>query len=135
MKKGISTLLVLTMIFSLIGCGSKANEFVGTWEVDSVEIDGTEYTLSELNAMGDDSMDGLQIVIKDGGNAYVTENSSIADSGIVVEWSETKNGILIGEAECTTVDGMICLEQGEGKVFFKKISDSQTIGEAVENEN
>lgn len=130
MKKGISMLLTLIMIISLVGCGSKTNKLIGTWKVDSAEIDGTKFTASELEAMGDDSLSGGEIVIKDGGKAYVSDG----DSGDVVDWTETENGVKIGEQECTMVDGMICLEYGKGKVYFKKVSDSQTIGDTQEKE-
>lgn len=41
MKKGISLLLVFAMILTaLAGCGNEANKLTGTWNVDSVELDG-----------------------------------------------------------------------------------------------
>ena len=71
MKKAISLLLVIVMTtIALAGCGKKTDKFIGTWKVDSIEIDGAKFTVSELKAMGDDSMCAAQIVIKTGGKAY-----------------------------------------------------------------
>lgn len=68
MKKAISLLLVIVMTtIALAGCGKKTDKFIGTWKVDSIEIDGAKFTVSELKAMGDDSMCAAQIVIKTGG--------------------------------------------------------------------
>lgn len=129
MKKVISLLLAIMMIaVVLAGCDGKTDKLVGTWKAASVELDGTKYTISELEAMGDDSMSEAQIVIKEGGKAYVADGND----GDIVDWVKTETGVKIGEQECTIIDGMICLEYGEGKVYFKKVSDSQTIG-AVQN--
>ena len=131
MKKVISVLLAITMMaIVLVGCGSKTDSLFGTWKADSVEVDGVKYTIAELEAMGDDSMSGAQIVIKDGGKAYVADG----EDGDIVDWVQTETGIKIGEQDCAIVDGMICLEYGEGKVFFKMISDSQIIGAVQDND-
>lgn len=125
MKKIISLLAVVTVLMlALVGCSGKKDELLGTWKADSVEMDGTKYTISELAAMGDDSLSESQIVIKDGGKAYVADGGS----GDIVDWSRTESGVKIGEQTCTFVDEMLCLEYGESKVLFKKISDSQEIG-------
>ena len=109
MKRAISLLLAIVMMtIALAGCGKKTDKFIGTWKVDSVEIDGAKFTVSELKAMGDDSMCAAQIVIKTGGKAYVAECDD--GTGDVVDWQETDTGIQIGEQNCTIVDGMICLK-------------------------
>lgn len=132
MKKVISLLLAIMMIaVVLAGCDGKTDKLVGTWKAASVELDGTKYTLSELEAMGDDSMSEAQIVIKESGKAYVADGND----GDIVDWVKTETGVKIGEQECTIVDGMICLEYGEGKVYFKKISDSQTIGAVQDSDS
>lgn len=124
MKKAISILLAVAMIISLAGCGGKNSKFLGTWKAESVEVDGTKYTVSELKAMGGDDLSEAKIVIKDGGKAY------ISDSGVgdVVSWEIIENGIRIGESDCTVSDNMICIEHGEGKVYFAKVSKDQTFG-------
>lgn len=127
MKKVISILLVIAMMITLLtGCGNEVDKLSGTWQVDNVEIGGTKYTISELKAMGEDEgISQAQIVLKDTGKAYVSDG----ESGDIVDWIKTENGIKIGEEECAIIDGMICLEYGEGKVYFQKVSDSQTIGD------
>ena len=132
MKKVISLLLAIMMIaVVLAGCDGKTDKLVGTWKAASVELDGTKYTISELEAMGDDSMSEAQIVIKESGKAYVADGND----GDIVDWVKTETGVKIGEQECTIVDGMICLEYGEGKVYFKKVSDSQTIGAVQDSDS
>ena len=128
MKRAISLLLVIVMTtIALAGCDKKTDKFIGTWKVDSIEIDGAKFTVSELKAMGDDSMCAAQIVIKTGGKAYVAECDD--GTGDVVDWQETDTGIQIGEQNCTIVDGMICLKlkYDDEMIYFKKVSDSQTI--------
>ena len=128
MKKGISLLLVFAMILtSLAGCGGKANKLTGTWNVDSVELDGARFKVSELAAMGrDDWMGKTLLVLKDGGKAYLAEGGV---DGVVVDWYETTDGkVLLDGTECTIVDGMIRLEISDNEVlYFSKSSDSQTI--------
>ncbi len=127
MKKVISLLSAITMIaVTLAGCGGKADKFAGTWKTDSIEVDGTKYTVSELEAIGADHMSEAQIVIKEGGKAYV----AVGDDGEIVDWTKTETGVKIGKQEYTIVGGMMCLENGKTKVYFQKISDSQTIGDA-----
>ncbi len=128
MKKGISLLLVFAMILTaLAGCGGKANKLTGTWNVDSVELDGARFKVSELAAMGrDDWMGKTLLVLKDGGKAYLAEGGV---DGVVVDWYETTDGkVLLDGTECTIVDGMIRLEISDNEVlYFSKSSDSQTI--------
>lgn len=82
MKKIISLLTAVSVLtIMLVGCSGKKDELVGTWKADSVEVDGTRYTISELEAMGDNSLNDSQIVIKEGGKAYVADgnNGDIVD--------------------------------------------------------
>ena len=128
MKKGIALLLVFAMILTaLAGCGNEANKLTGTWNVDSVELDGARFKVSELAAMGrDDWMGKTLLVLKDGGKAYVAEGGV---DGVIVDWYETTDGkVLLDGTECTMVDGMIRMEISDDEVlYFSKSSDSQTI--------
>ena len=128
MKKGISLLLVFAMILTaLAGCGNEANMLTGTWNVDSVELDGARFKVSELAAMGrDDWMGKTLLVLKDGGKAYLAEGGV---DGVIVDWYETTDGkVLLDGTECTMVDGMIRMEISDDEVlYFSKSSDSQTI--------
>ena len=68
MKKFISIWLAATVIImSFAGCSIKTGKYVGTWEAESVEADGTKYSISEYVAMGGDEFDKAQMVIKDTG--------------------------------------------------------------------
>ena len=103
MKKGISLLLVFAMILTaLAGCGNEANMLTGTWNVDSVELDGARFKVSELAAMDqDDWMGKTLLVLKDGGKAYVAEGGV---DGVIVDWYETTDGkVLLDGTECTMV--------------------------------
>lgn len=109
MKKGLSILMVISLMAMLLtGCGNKAASLPGTWEVDSVEVDGTKYALSELEAMEDYSASQTHIILKEGGKAYVS------DSGTedIVDWTQNGNTIKIGESDCSIVEGLICLITG-----------------------
>ena len=103
MKKGIALLLVFAMILTaLAGCGNEANKLTGTWNVDSVELDGARFKVSELAAMGrDDWMGKTLLVLKDGGKAYLAEGGV---DGVIVDWYETTDGkVLLDGTECTMV--------------------------------
>lgn len=88
MKKEISILLIITIIaIALTGCGGQGSKLTGTWVVDSVELDGAKFSVSELEAMGRDNWMGKTImVLKDGGKAYIAEGGI---DGIIVDWYET----------------------------------------------
>ena len=128
MKKGIALLLVFAMILTaLAGCGNEANKLTGTWNVDSVELDGARFKVSELAAMGrDDWMGKTLLVLKDGGKAYFAEGGV---DGVIVDWYKTTDGkVLLDGTECTMVDEMIRIEISDDEVlYFSKSSDSQTI--------
>lgn len=128
MKKGISILLIIAIIaIALTGCGEGSSKLTGTWVVDSVELDGTKFSVSELEAMDYSDWMGKSImVIKDGGKAYLAEGGK---DGVIVDWYETTDGkiLLDGEAH-TIVDGLIRVEVDDGEILnFRKSSDSQTI--------
>ena len=99
MKKGISILLIIAMIaIALTGCGEGGSKLTGTWVVDSAELDGAKFSVSELEAMGwDDGMSETFMVLKDGGKAYISEDG---DDGAIIDWYETTDGkiLLDGEA-------------------------------------
>lgn len=133
MKKGISILLIIAMIaIALTGCGEGGSKLTGTWVVDSAELDGAKFSVSELEAMGRDNWMGKTImVLKDGGKAYISEDG---DDGAIIDWYETTDGkiLLDGEA-CTIVDGLIRIEIDDDEIlYFRKSSDSQTITQPEE---
>ena len=84
MKKIISLLTAVSVLtIMLVGCSGKKDELVGTWKADSVEVDGTRYTISELEAMGDNSLNDSQIVIKEGGKASVPSSQIVYNQAII----------------------------------------------------
>lgn len=117
MKKLISMLLaVAVIIMSFAGCSIKAGKYVGTWEAESVEYDGTKYSISEYVAMGGDEFDKAQMVIKDTGKAYLSD----ANSEYVVDWAVTENGIKLGQTECALIDGKYALNMEKVKYILKE---------------
>lgn len=136
MKRILSILTTAILISTLlVGCGSKEvtpkqDPLLGTWAIDYVEADGVKYTISELEAMGDESLSGTQLVIKEGGKAYASDNTS----GGIVDWEKNEDTITIGVMDCTLKDGVLSFEYGDGMIYMKKISDSQTIGDPQPSE-
>ena len=128
MKKGISILLIIAMIaIALTGCGEGGSKLTGTWVVDSAELDGAKFSVSELEAMGwDDGMSETFMVLKDGGTAYISEDG---DDGAIIDWYETTDGKILLDGEAyTIVDGLIRIEIDDDEIlYFRKSSDSQTI--------
>lgn len=128
MKKGFSLLLVIAMIaIALTGCGGGSSKLTGTWVVDSAELDGAKFSVSELEAMGwDDGMSETFMVLKDGGKAYISEDG---DDGAIIDWYETTDGKILLDGEAyTIVDGLIRIEIDDDEIlYFRKSSDSQTI--------
>lgn len=133
MKKGFSLLLVIAMIaIALTGCGGGSSKLTGTWVVDSVELDGAKFSVSELEAMGRDNWMGKTImVLKDGGKAYIAEGGI---DGVIVDWYETTDGKILLDGEAyTIVDGLIRMEVDDDEIlYFRKSSDSQTITQPEE---
>lgn len=133
MKKGISILLIIAMIaIALTGCGEGGSKLTGTWVVDSAELDGAKFSVSELEAMGwDDGMSETFMVLKDGGKAYISEDG---DDGAIIDWYETTDGKILLDGEAyTIVDGLIRIEIDDDEIlYFRKSSDSQTITQPEE---
>lgn len=125
MKKLIATILSIVMSISLVACGNEEFKLTGTWQAAKAEIDGATFTVSELEAMGEDYFSDAYLIIKDGGTAVTIEKGK----SDMINWEETENGYKIGYTECTIVDDLLCVDNGYGKVFFEKISDSQTVEE------
>lgn len=144
MKKGILITAVFILMLSLVACGGNApggdeqeagttpevtepispeNEYCGTWEIASVEIEGTKFTAEEASAMGDNNLAGIKLVIKEDGKACLLENGT----GEIVDWFITSDGIKIGVIECNMVDDLICIENNDVVMYFEKVSDEQTI--------
>lgn len=127
MKKAKYVLLVLMMVLSLASCGKSSGNgestLYGTWNAVKVKVEDSQFTIEELEAMGDYTMSDLFFIIKEGGKAYVHSEGY----GELVDWSSTSDGIKIGVIECSENDGFICVENNDITIFMEKTSDSQTI--------
>lgn len=123
MKKPVAILLAVAVLLALAGCG-KESALTGTWKIDHVEADGATFTLSELEAMGEDELSRSVIVLKGGGKAYVSEGGD----GLVTDWSRSDGGIILNGKALTLTDGLLRLELRRNRVLvFKRVSDSQEI--------
>lgn len=135
MKRLTAILLTITMTFMLTACGdtssgeggtaseSDKNEYAGTWTVTSADMDGSNFTISELEATGDYSLSDVCMILKDGGKAYIDDGTT---NGLV-DWTETDNGVKIGVQECSLEDGLLSITNNGITLYFEKTSDDQTI--------
>ena len=133
MKKLFALLLAVIMITSLTACGEKEKneDFGGTWKVDSIEYEGSKFSVEEWNNMEDEDLSGFYIIFKDGGKAYVYDDGY----GDLVNWLKSDDSIMIGDEKCSIVDGMICLDYYGDKIYLKKTSDSQEIPKEDDSED
>ena len=91
MKKFFALLLAAIMLISLSACGgnSKSNEVFGTWVVDSIESDGSKFSIDEWKNLEDDDLSKFFIVFKEGGKAYVYDG----DYGDLCDWIQSENSL------------------------------------------
>lgn len=132
MKKLGALLLAVIMIISFTACGKK-EEFEGmegTWKVDSIEYEGSKFSVEEWKNIEYEDFGGFYIIFKDGGKAYIYD-----DYGDLVNWVKLEDGVMIGDKKCSIVDGMICLDYYGDKIYLKKASDSQEIPKEDEPED
>lgn len=122
MKKAFSLVMALLM-FLFVACDSKndGNWYCGTWKIASIEKDGVSFTLEELKVFGDDSLNGISIVIKEGGKACLLEN----ENENIVDWSVTPEGVRIGEMDCKRVEENISVENEGVILTFERASENQ----------
>ena len=116
--------VIVGMVAIIIsGNANNESEYWGTWDIHSVNIEGSLFTIEEIEAMGDYSMSDFRITIKEGGKAYVYSQGD----GDFVDWTLTEEGINIGSRVCTIQDDMLTLEVNDNMMYFTKTSDKQTI--------
>jgi len=94
----------------------------GTWQLTHVLMEGVEYTVEEIDAMGDDSLNDFYLVFKAGGIV----GGFIQDESDTMEYTVNGNVVEMGIRELI-LDGETLVMDGEddSKVYFDKISDSQ----------
>ena len=126
MKKFLSLLIVSVLAVSVMctaGCASKESKILGTWELESVDLGGSIITVEEAEAMGDSSLSEIQLVFKEGGKAFAIDHGN-AD---MVDWSVDGDTYNVGVQAFKIVDGKLTMEAANGTMYFKKVSDSQTV--------
>lgn len=123
MKRITALLLVLIMVLSLAACGSGTTLY-GTWEPVSITINGANFTLDEMAALGDDEFQNFSLVIKEGGVAYISNG----EDGEMIDWEETEDGFEIGDVKGKIEKGLLYISDNDEKIIcFKKTSNSQSI--------
>lgn len=127
MKKVLTVLLALAMVFALAGCGAKYadSQYTGSWEAVSYETMGMELDKSQV---GEANMELLA-------NGDLNVNfMGVEGTGV---WSETENGIHISsdiELDCT-FDGSTLVMEYDGVTFnFQKVDASADAGEGEDKD-
>lgn len=134
MKKLFVLLISLFLILTLSACNDDekpqddpekitADKFYGTWDSHSAKIDGSIFTIEELETMGDYSLSNFRIIIKEGGKAYAYAEGE----GELIDWELTDTGIKIGIRDCALHDNLLSMTNNDVTVFLSKTSSSQTI--------
>lgn len=102
MKKVLTILLVLALLFSLCGCGGKKDPLVGTWTLSALEKNGTDYSFLV------DTMDLVLIFREDGSGSLCSaagdlpltwDDSGFSDGDLRFACSFDAEGRLCFEAE------------------------------------
>ena len=123
MKKVLTALLGLFLVFSLFGCGSEKTaltetseeqsaafdieKLVGNWQIEGVYIDGEYYDL-DSNARLNDLYDGTSLTFNDDGTFVYKQN------------------VFFSKGVCKSLNsGMILLETGS--VYRKSVKDGEIV--------
>ena len=135
MKKVFIAILTIALLLS--ACGNKkaveslptesasteaVSDYWGTWNLDHLLVGNSEFTKSDLDAMGNEYAN-IQFILKEGGKVYMSAGS---ENGFG-DWSETASGILLGDQELPFENGYLCMKISDDKtIFFKRVSSDQT---------
>ena len=117
------SLIVGVIFIILAGHSNNESKYLGTWDIHSVNIEGSMFTIEEVETTGDYSMSDFRIIIKEGGKAYVYAQGY----GEFVDWFLAEEGINIGVRFCTLQNGLLTIEINDNMIYLTKTSDSQTI--------
>ncbi|MCR5690758.1 MAG: leucine-rich repeat domain-containing protein [Eubacterium sp.] len=132
MKKILLGLLVGLFALMTVACGQKSEaSYCGTWQLMSVEKDGSKYTTSELEKLGEKNFSQVYMVLKEGGSAYLKD----AYNGNTSSWSVEGDGLKIAEKICLYEDNFIVTDRNGSTVYFAKISDNQDITQFDEDKD
>ena len=119
---GLMIVLLITVVLILVFANDKSS-YYGTWDIQSVNMEGSVFTISELETIGDYSLSDFRIVIKEGGKAWIHSQGS----GTTLDWEKTSNGIKIGVRECSYENELLSIENNGVIIYLSKTSNSQTI--------
>lgn len=120
----LGIMIVFIVAIVLLSIFSNDNvSYYGTWDIHSVNMEGSVFTISELETMGDYSLSDFRIVIKEGGKAWIYSQGS----GTTLDWENTKDGIKIGVRECSFENKLLSIENNGIIIYLSKTSDSQTV--------
>ncbi len=124
MKKFLTVLLVVILAISFVACGAKKESIEGTWEVDYIEYEGSQFTVDEWKTTEDEDYSNFFIIFKKGGKGYIFDG----EYDYLVDWIKTEDGVVLDGEHIIFVDGKLCLDDGyETKIYLKKSSDSEEI--------
>lgn len=132
-------LIVFVLCLLLLGACSRGKtssnqkekdplEFLyGIWEVSKVNIDGSDYSVKELEEMGNDSCSEKYLLFKEGGGVY--SYSALEDKGVNDKWTyDEENKEVIFTNGVLEYDGYyLVFETDIGSLYFKRYSLSQDI--------
>ena len=118
MKKVIGMLLVLTLAFSAAACDGRS-AYYGTWKAVGARIDGSNFTLEELEEMGGPDVSGVYLIMDENSKAHLHTGSEDK----ILDWSATSGGVQVGGQEYAYADGLICLDLGDIVIYMEKTPD------------
>ena len=143
MKKIIVFVLCLLLLGACSTSGSSSRKaekdpleyLYGTWKLSKVNYNGSDYSVEELEAMDNNSLSEIYLVLKEGGAAYAY--SGIKDKGENDQWRYDKeNNEVIFNNSTAKYDGTyLIMEESEGIVYFKKYSRFQDITRLPKQKN
>lgn len=126
MKKFTVIIACFAVMICLASCNANTvnnTSIYGTWNAAGALIDGAEFTVQEIEDLGDDSLNGLVLVIKKGGKVYAHNDEFDELLNLV----QNDNEFTIGELRAYIKDGHLYWENEEYTVILTKSSESQMI--------
>ena len=121
----IGALCALVLCLGLVGCGGdNSANFVGTWEMDSMEADGVEYGSDEIDAFVDYYGDTMTIELEEGGDGTIDILGTTADGTWEAEDASTCTFVADSTGEELTFeleDGLLGIEADGTTVFFARV--------------
>ncbi len=125
MKKIISALLVLTLVFALAACAKKAEtvDYSGVYDVVRIETDGTTATEEDLQALRDLGFDAVVSFAEDG-----TGIMSIAENDSEFTYDAAAGIMHVGEGESKmefNEAGQLVITDDSGVMYLEKRTEEE----------